>query len=401
MKKLAFPIALITSITAWCLCAFLFPLIAHSLTCVLAYSSFPKSMLDDSIIDYACHPTDPAPPPPPPLTLSPTASVPVTNTDLHLSFKHPEGWALLDSSISRSGQSLYAEATYRLPGQPGAPTFKITYYNGGGPISPDDQGKWVRYYLNHVVGRYGAYSVAVEELRETIDGVPAGGVRDISGRQVRFRLTASQPDQTNDFEWTSDYEYFDELEQIYRAMLPTIRFGSLTAPPASVDTVPHAFVPTPLSDILLDSQVSPELRADVHGGLSLLKACSPETWAFVHTYVRAINVNPDPKVNYNTIRYPGVILLSQTAILSRPKSIREFAAMSMIVHQSRHLWQRATNFTADPDEIERDAYRFELRVYDHGDACSGTVIVYDSIHYFRPMRRNVEEAIKNPLPAPP
>ncbi len=63
----------------------------------------------------------------------------------------------------------------------------------------------------------------VEELRKTIDGLPAGGVRYIREREVGFELMVSQRGQTHTFLWTSDVEYLSELEQIYRAIVPTIK----------------------------------------------------------------------------------------------------------------------------------------------------------------------------------
>ncbi len=188
MKKLAFLLALITSITA---CGF-----------------------GELLI--------PMPPTP---TLSTEASVVVTNTDLHVSFRHPEGWALMSSGILKHIPNPVQYATYGIKWHPDLPTFTITKDDFGVAISQD--------HLVDTVARSSQQHGAdiVEELRVTVHGLPAGGVRYIRKREVGFRLIASQLHQTNDFEWTSDVEYLNELEQIYRAMLPTIRIEPPPRPP--------------------------------------------------------------------------------------------------------------------------------------------------------------------------
>ncbi len=178
MKKLAFLLALITSITA---CSLAGPLI------------------------------------PAPLTLSTTASVPVTNTDLHVSFRQPDGWALISSGILKHIPNAVQYATYGLKGQPYVPTFTITRQDVGGPTSQDglvrSEAEAYRYHGAEII----------EELREIIDGIPAGGVRYSKKREVGFELFVTQRGQTHTFQWTSDVEYLNELEQIYRAIVPTIK----------------------------------------------------------------------------------------------------------------------------------------------------------------------------------
>lgn len=402
MKKPAFPLALIASITACCLCAWL---LGQSSACRLGYVFFPESMLREPILEYACYDV------PPPLSHSTTASVPVTNADLHVSFRQPEGWTLIDSGTKRNAPWLISHATYGPRGYPDAPTLKITYSDSGWRTDPGDEDILVSNEVNDA--HYRGEQV-VEELRERIDGLLAGGVKYTIERKVGFRVRATQPHQTNYFEWTSDVEYSDELERIYRAMLPTITFVPpiempipiRTATPTAVGTYVHPLRPTPQPlrrtpqpDFILGAMLSPELNTVVRGALSLLKACSPETWAFVHQYAYAINAPPTPQMNYHMVRYSGVVLLSQTDLFRWPsQSLQEFAAMAAIVHQSRHLWQSETHFIADPDVLERDAYRFELQVFDN-PTCVSTVPTEDRAS-LAIMRRTVEESIKNP-PTPP
>ncbi len=347
-----------------------------------------------------------------PAPLSTTASVPVTNTQLRVSFRQPEGWVLIDSGTEKQLVVPYApvqHATYGLKGRPSAPTFIITYSDSGA-LSPQEV-----IASNEASGWRHRGADVTDELYETIAGIPAGGIRYIIGGRVAFYLRVSQPDLTYTFEWTSYVNHSHELEQIYRAMLPTIIFvppiatpiPTQTATPPSADTYLHPLRPTPrLSrrtpqpDLILGAMLSPELKDVVRGALSLLKACAPETWSFILQYAYAINAPPTPQMNYHMIRYTGVVLLSQTDLFRWPsQSLREFAAMAAIVHQSRHLWQSETHLLADPDALERDAYTFELQVFEN-PACVSAVPMEDRAS-LAIMRRTVEESIKNPPTVPP
>lgn len=329
----------------------------------------------------------PAPPTP---TLSTTSSVPVTNAELHASFKQPEGWVLINSGILKYIPDPVQYATYGLKGQTNTPTFTITKNDFGLP------GPWDELVRSVAKPHQEDGADILEELYETIDGLPAGGVRYRKKGEVGFELMVSQRGQTHLFRWSSEFMYVSQLEQIYQAMLPTIKFEP---PPTSVDTY-LPLRPTRQTEIILGTMLSPELKAVVRGALSTLKACSPEMWSFVHQYAYAINTTPYSQMNYHMIRYAGVILLSQTDLLRwSSKSLREFAAMSAIVHGSRHLWQDATHFIAQPDALERDAYLFELQVFDE-PACVATVPREDRAN-LAIMRRTVEQSIKNPPPVPP
>lgn len=154
-------------------------------------------------------------------TLSTQASVPVTNTALHVSFKQPEGWALIDSGTVSAGPFRLPHATYGLNNQPQAPAFRVEELALLDVVLSQDMMADTAVQ----VGRSRGY--IVEELRETIDGLPAGGARAVGKKQVNFWLMTSQPDQSYLFTWSSDSEYLSELERIYRAMLPTIRIKPL------------------------------------------------------------------------------------------------------------------------------------------------------------------------------
>ncbi len=154
---------------------------------------------------------------PAPLTLSTTAPVPVTNTQLRVSFRQPDGWALIDSGTLSNQPWPVLYATYGPKGQPHAPTFTVTRDDFGALVGQD--------LLVHTLTESNQRRSAeiIEELRVTIDGLPAGGVRYIRKRELGFELIVDERGQTHTFQWTSDVEYLNELEQIYRAMLPTIR----------------------------------------------------------------------------------------------------------------------------------------------------------------------------------
>src|SRR5574341_215959 len=154
---------------------------------------------------------------PAPLTLSTEASVPVTNPELHISFKQPEGWVLIDSGRDTTSHHRYA--IYGLKGRTHAPVFTIYYSD----IVSDETSDW-----------YWRGADVIDELYETIDGITADGVRFVKGGKVAFVLVQLGSNHT--FEWTSDVKYSDELEQIYRNMLPTITFVHPTAMPIPVIT---------------------------------------------------------------------------------------------------------------------------------------------------------------------
>lgn len=196
MKKLAsFLLTLTTGIAAWFLCACLV-----LITGLYAYS-----------VGSVFTPALPTP------ILSTEASVPVTNTELHVSFKQPQGWTLIESGTLSNQPWPVPYATYGLKGQPDALTFTISKHDFGALVGQD----LLVHTLTESNQRRGAE--IIEELRVTIAGLPAGGVRYIRERELGFELMVDERGQTHTFRWTSDVEYINELRQIYKAMLPTIR----------------------------------------------------------------------------------------------------------------------------------------------------------------------------------
>ncbi len=154
------------------------------------------------------------PPIPESLNISTTASVPVTNPQLRVSFKLPEDLTLIGSGTNRTLH--YRYAAYGLKGRPLAPTFRITQEDVGVSIPPEEivstETSSRRWLGENVVPVY-----------ETIDGVPAGGIRFADSYRARYHLRVSQLGLTLIFDWTSHGAYKHELEQIYRSMLPTIK----------------------------------------------------------------------------------------------------------------------------------------------------------------------------------
>lgn len=131
------------------------------------------------------------------------------------------------SNIQKAGPSLRAAhylldrdppkyATYGLKNQPTAPAFKIEQPAFGMELS---QGQLVYFAVQGGRSR----DFIAEELRETIQGMPAGGARLVGKKEVAFALFVTPPGQHYAFFWLSDPEYFRQLEGIYRAMVPTIR----------------------------------------------------------------------------------------------------------------------------------------------------------------------------------
>ncbi len=216
MKKRAILPSVIKGMVAFCLLACLFPLIYDN-GCRLAYKFLPEA-----ILEYPCTFMLRHPPSPSPSSISTEASVPVTNAQVHVSFKQPEGWTLIKSGVERNVPLPLGYATYGLKGQPDPPTLNITYQPSGTPISPDDLDRLVEIEIYSSLNSRHIVHV-VDELRETIDGLPAFGVRYVKEDQVGFSLRVSQLYQTIYFEWTSDRKYSHELEEIYYAILPTIR----------------------------------------------------------------------------------------------------------------------------------------------------------------------------------
>ncbi len=153
---------------------------------------------------------------PAPLTLSTTDWVRETDSELDVSFEHPLGWSLIDSGTTGSLHSQYS--TYGLKKQPITPAFRIDKWNFGAPLNQDE-------FVRVVTQSSYEGTDIVEELRETIQGFPAGGIRYSRKNGVGFVLMVGQPRQIYSFTWFSAPGYFSGLKEIYRAMLPTIRLG--------------------------------------------------------------------------------------------------------------------------------------------------------------------------------